>query len=484
MLLQDKVYRILHQLNLTGDANGTPLVVGVSGGADSLALLHVLHALAPRCSLHLHVATLDHGLRGAASAADAQFVEETARAWGIPVTVGHAHLDPAAPGVETRARTARYAFLASAAQNIGAKYVAVAHHADDQAETVLMHIVRGSGTRGLVGMTHQSAFPGVPHLTLIRPLLNVTRAEIEAYCAEHGLSPRQDSTNEDPTYLRNKIRLETLPYLRTLNPQITQALNRLSQIAAADDAYMEAELTRQTQPHVTHQDGRISLDLTVFRALSPALQRRWIGNAAKIVGVRHGLPTSTDEAKTEMNFYTDNQGYEHLVAAAEFAQHGQTGAFLPLPGNLRVRVDYTALVVERTDIPLPTEGWLLLPADAEIPVTIPGETLTPYGWRLKAVQNAPENDVHSVALHVPVGAEVILRTRRPGDRFAPPGLNGHTQKLKKYMIDEKLPSHLRTNVPLMIINGNIAAIILNQRWIISYYFSAREDLIFFIQIPQ
>lgn len=428
----------------------TPLVIAVSGGADSLALLHVLYTLAEPLRLSLHVATLDHGLRGEAGADDAQFVVDTAHGLGLPVTAGKVDLDPSLPGVEARARAARYAFLADAARNVSAKYVVVAQHADDQAETVLMRLLRGTGTSGLAGMRVASPLPGADDLTLLRPLLSVTRAQIEAYCTEHHLQPRVDATNADTTYLRNRIRLETLPYLRRLNPQISEALNRLAQIAADDDDYMEAELARLVSDGVQITDARFTLDRARFRALHSALGRRFILNSAGRLGAE--------------------PDYDHVVAADALARDGKLGAIALLGDGIRVRVDYQTIAIEHEDAPFIVENAFTLPPDTEISVIIPGDTTTPTGWVLRALDTMPENADWLLPLRVPTDAHITLRTRRPGDRFAPSNLKGQTQKLKKYMIDLKIPKYLRDNVPLMIINANIVAVLLDRQWIVAHGF--------------
>lgn len=438
--------------------NETHMVVGVSGGADSLALMHILHALAQPLNLRLHVATLDHGLRGDAGAADAQFVVETAQAWGLSVTLGHADLDPYAPGVEARARTARYKFLADVARTVGVKFVVLAHHADDQAETVLMRLLRGTGTAGLAGMRLTSPMPHAPDLTLLRPLLNVTRAEIEAYNTQHDLQPRQDATNDDTRYLRNRIRLETLPQLRRLNPQITQALNRVAQIAAEDDDYIEGNLSYFANYHTKITEGRITLERWRYKTLDTVLRRRFILRAAKRLGAE--------------------PDYDHVIAADALVRGGKLGAIALLGDGIRVRVAYEHIAVEHQDTPFTAEGdWAFtLPVGVEIPVIVPGDTPTSAGWRLRAMDAAPltlppEQDGLLLPLRVPADAQVMLRTRREGDRFAPPNLKGHTQKLKKYMIDLKIAKYLRDNVPLMIINANIAAILLNRQWIVAHGYS-------------
>ena len=222
------------------------LVIGVSGGTDSLALLHVLNQLAPRLGIVIHAATLDHQLRGAESAGDVQFVEQVCHEWNIAVTVGRTNVIELAQhqqlGIEAAARLARYDFLAQVAHNLGASTIAVAHHEDDQAETVLMHLLRGAGVHGLSGMALRSLVPNHTDLKLIRPLLSVSRQEIEAYCVEHNLEPRHDSTNSDTSLLRNAIRLEMLPILQRYTPQVKPALARWAEIAAVEDEYLQQQV--------------------------------------------------------------------------------------------------------------------------------------------------------------------------------------------------------------------------------------------------
>ncbi|MCB9453227.1 MAG: tRNA lysidine(34) synthetase TilS [Anaerolineaceae bacterium] len=232
-MVHQKAFQTIQKHNLI--PQHTLVVVAVSGGADSLALLHILQELRPRLECDLHVATLDHGLRGADGAADAHFVAATAAAWGLPVTIGNTNvpalMEQTGQGVETSARQARYAFLAGVARDVGASLVATAHHADDQAETILLHLLRGSGLRGLRGMAFHAALPGFPEITLVRPLLATSRTEIETYCREHHLTPRHDATNQDTTLLRNHIRHDILPQLQTINPQIVPTLMNLSESA-------------------------------------------------------------------------------------------------------------------------------------------------------------------------------------------------------------------------------------------------------------
>jgi tRNA(Ile)-lysidine synthase len=433
---------------------GSTLVVGVSGGTDSLALLHLLTGLREALDFRLHAATLDHGLRGADGAADAQFVVETAQAWGISVTQGYIDVWTLAQrtglGIEAAARIARYGFLASVAREVGAAQVAVAHHADDQVETVLLHLLRGSGVSGLAGMAYRDSLPGHPGLTLIRPLLNVTRADLEAYCGEHGLQSRHDASNDDSTYTRNRIRREVLPYLRELSPQLDRRLLQLADLAAVDDDFLETVLGQVVENSVERDGERILLPRAVFTGLHPALQRRFILWAAR-------------------QFETaDDVGYGHTLAAVDVGLNGQVGARALLTGGVQLRLDYNHIVIELEDAPATADNVPLLTSGEQIPVMIPGATPLDAGWTLHTSLTPSETE--SGRLEIAEGSKVGLRGRREGDRFAPLGLEGHTQKLGKWMIDHKVPQHFRDRLPLVEIDGQIAAIYW-EGWKISHHFA-------------
>ena len=231
--LLDLVRRYAERYALWSD--GESVVVGVSGGPDSLCLLHLLRRLAPESHLTLHVAHLNHGLRGAEAEADAQAVAELAAGWGLPYTIGRADVPSLAAetraSIEEAARQARYDFLQGVARAAGAGTIAVGHNADDQAETVLMHFLRGSGLAGLRGMLPRTA---LGQGFLISPLLETPRDRVEAYCAAHGLQPRRDLSNADTTIYRNRLRHELLPLLEGYNPAIRQVLGHTAGVLAGD----------------------------------------------------------------------------------------------------------------------------------------------------------------------------------------------------------------------------------------------------------
>ena len=236
---------------------GDRVVVAVSGGQDSLCLLHVLKLLASEMRFGLHVAHLNHGLRGADSDADAAFVRQTALEWGIAATVETAavltyrkehHLS-----LEDAARRLRYAFLQRVAAEVGAAAIATGHTADDQVETIIMHWLRGAGPGGLRGMLPVQALAG--GIRLIRPLLDVTRAETGGYCRENGLAARHDLSNDDSAIQRNYVRHSVLPALDKVTPAARANILRTARILADEDAYMQQQVDLAWQALAEERDG-------------------------------------------------------------------------------------------------------------------------------------------------------------------------------------------------------------------------------------
>jgi len=274
---------------------GARVVVAVSGGADSVALLHVLAALAPAWRLTLHVAHLDHGLRDA-SARDAAFVEALGRRWQAPATVVRREVGAICAregwSLEDGARRIRYAFLLETARRQSAGFLALAHTADDQAETVLMRLMRGTGLLGL------GAIPWTRRLeevVVIRPLLQLWRTQLLAYLQEEGLMFREDASNQDTQFLRNRIRHHLLPLLeREYNPNIKDTLTRLADQSQCDYTYLQAAAERlwkrvaRTQPGPSSARGapaptQVVLAVDRFRRQPKALQRQLVRQAIQRV---------------------------------------------------------------------------------------------------------------------------------------------------------------------------------------------------------
>jgi tRNA(Ile)-lysidine synthase len=461
LLAQVRAFIQRHDLLSPGDK----IVVGVSGGPDSVCLLHLLHRLQGEWDLRLHVAHLHHRTRGEDSDADAAFVMNLARAWSLPATVARRDVPTIAAdhdlALEEAARRVRYAFLASLAGEIGAERIAVGHNADDQTETVLMHFLRGAGPSGLRGMlpatslAHFRLLGGLadftlpPRLpTLVRPLLDVPRQEIEGYCAEHDLATRFDRSNLDVTYFRNRIRHELIPTLESYNPNIRQRLRHTAQVIAADYELL-TELRAEAWQETVRQASAeaIIFDLARWREQPLALQRALIREAAYRLRPR-----------------VRDFSFVHVENATRLAQTGETGTQATLPGELMMTLGYDRLTIAGTDYERPRDGPSLSPGTT-IPVALPGVTpLTGGDWILTAewqtdwsMDEIVENrdrwtaDLAEDALEGPL----TLRTRRPGETFQPQGMGGHAPQLSDWMINAKIPSVWRDELPLLTAGGEI-----------------------------
>lgn len=420
------------------------VLVAVSGGNDSLALLHLLADLCKEFSIRLHIVSLDHAWRGAESAADAAYVGELAQRLGLPYTLKKADLNPQASQLEATARRARFDFFNEVAQQVGASHVVVGHHADDQAETVLMHLLRGSGLDGLTAMAWQSPMPHYPHLTLVRPLLGVRRTDLEAYCAARGLVAREDATNSDTRFLRNRIRLELVPHLEQIAPQTVTHLVQLADLLAADRDFLHAQTLAQLDAHATRTAQGWQMPRAAFLGLPVALQRRVLREMFRTVGQQTQAVT-----------------YERMGAALACIQAGQVGQVIELEGARQVRMGYDEFSVVEAHAPLAPSIGLALPIGAvlrwipNVPLTLPHAQIL-----LSAEEALPEGYTRLGVCYLPQGCDVLtLRTRQSGDRIALAGLGGHTQKLKDWMINVKIPQAARATLPLAFDENRLVAVL-------------------------
>ncbi|MEA1871974.1 MAG: tRNA lysidine(34) synthetase TilS, partial [Chloroflexota bacterium] len=287
------------------------VVVGVSGGADSVCLLHVLAKWRKRLGIKLHIAHLNHQLRGAESEAEAGYVSTLADSLGIPITIDRedvaAYRIERNLSVEEAARELRYAFLARVAREVGANRIAIGHTRDDQVETILMHILRGTGITGLCGlapcspMAYDSQGMSLQgkrsNLLVIRPLLDITREETTMYCQEHQLAPHIDSSNLSLSFFRNRLRLHLLPLLRQYNPGLDQALLRLADIAKEDSALIEQQAFGLWDEVARQENNAIYLDKKQVASLPIALQRQLLRAAVtKLAGDARDIEASHIEA--------------------------------------------------------------------------------------------------------------------------------------------------------------------------------------------
>ena len=379
-----------------------PLVVAVSGGADSTALLLLLADLAPHLGLDLHVAHFDHRLRPRAAAKDAQYVADLAQRHGATIRIGRAD---AAPKSEDAARDLRYAFLRRAAREVGATRIATGHTRDDQAETVLLHATRGSGLAGLAGMRPRRD-------DIVRPLLAIGRAETEAVCREAKIVPREDRSNADPKYARNRIRHKVLPELEHINPQARAALARLAEAAAAA-AHATRAAAERALAAATTSEG-IALDRLDDASRDEALALAWLTTIGRPLAANHRL------------------------ALAKLASARDGSASLDLPGGRAMR-EYGVLRIER---PVPVTA----PTPDEVSLG-DGQTVDWAGWTLTLGGPQPPG---ALAAPAPPSGTVTVRSRRPGDRLA-----GRLRiKVQDLFTDAKVPARARAVHPLVATGPN------------------------------
>ncbi len=446
-----KVRRTIEEYELLSP--GERVVVGVSGGPDSLCLLHVLNRLRGEYDIELHVAHLNHLIRGEEADADAAFVAKLAEDWGLPATVEARDVPALAKAkglaIEEAARQARYSFLGEVAYRIGARTIAVGHNADDQTETVIMHWLRGAGLAGLRGMQPMTEMKEMRlgeksfDLRVIRPLLEVTRAEIKAYCREHGLQPRFDRSNLDTTYFRNRLRHELIPYLESYNPNIRELVRRSAKVIAADYEFLRSELERVwPQVVIKETDKQVTFDLEGWRALPLSLKRSTLREAI------HRLRRSLR-----------NIDWIHVEDARIALETKGAGTKVTLPRGLMLTIGYGEFfVAEEGQIEFPTDLPLLF-VDV-LPLSVPGTTELPQSdWlveaRILSREELPPNweenpDPWQAFLdHEKTGPNLILRHRNKGDRFQPLGMEGHQVTLSAFMINVKIPSHLRDLIPIV-----------------------------------
>jgi tRNA(Ile)-lysidine synthase len=368
---------------------GVGVVVAVSGGPDSLALLHLLARLRTSTGMRLVAAHLDHGFRPA-GVAEAAVVGARAEEWKVPFVGGHVdvpRLVAKARGPQDAARRARYAFLTRVADEAGAELIAVGHTADDQAETVLMHLLRGTGAGGLAGMAPVAG-------RVVRPMLEAWRAQVEAYCRHHALEPLRDPSNADPKYLRNRIRVELLPVLEGYNPRIRERLIAMARTLADERDLME-DLAKHAEPNV-QQEGAIdqraflalprALQRTVLRRLSPAL------TAVQVEAALRAVEVSADP------------GIPQKTPMADVA--------LPMPGTA---------------------------------------TLETLGVHVEARQCARCAAAGPQIAHMdldPVTLPLTVGPRRRGERFQPLGMHA-AKRLQDFLVDRKVPRSQRDALPMV-----------------------------------
>lgn len=434
-----------YQMFRTGDS----VLVAVSGGPDSVTLLHVLCTLAPEYKLRLGIAHLNHCLRNEEADRDAEFVTALARQLNLPCYSEKrnviAYQRTYRLSLEEAARKIRYLFYHEIARQHGFNKIALGHTGDDNAELVLMSLLRGSGPLGLSGI------PPVRNSNIVRPIIRLKRSDVYAYTTEKNLAYVLDTSNIDPKFLRNKLRHQLIPELKaSYNPRIIETLNRIGSIMRAENRYVENILQPVFEKSVSGKDiGCIRLSVPVIESLAKAVKRRIVRKA--ILAVKQDLRRIT---------------LAHVDAALKLLETGPLNGRLNLPDGIRIfRNQKEVVVCDDTLIPddetgtsgrgssSPYQYEIAPPATLFIREANATISLREFGAAdLTQLSHAGKHiayvDVEK--LHFPL----VVRNVRPGDRFSPLGLKG-TQKVKTYFINNKVPRSERQRCPIVLSRGNI-----------------------------
>jgi tRNA(Ile)-lysidine synthase len=419
---------------------GEAVLVAVSGGPDSLALVHLLAARAAAWRLRLGIAHLNHGLR-AESAREAEVVGGLAASLGVRLHTEQVDVRELRRqwglSIEAAGRQARYRFFRETAEHHGYDKVALAHHADDNAETLLLNLLRGSGRLGLGGMAPMRA------KRFIRPLIRATRADIEDYLNRHRLSALADPTNADDEFLRNRIRHQLIPLLeRDFQPRVRAVLHRSAEVLREEEEWIEGLIEPLLhQVLVSCRPGCLEVAAGALRRLAPAAQRRVV--RAGLRRVRKDLGRIT---------------FDHIERILALAQHKGGEGPLHLPQNLTVRRRGDILRIgeaEKDPEAFSTDYSYRMECCGRVTVAETGDAVA-----LTEIERDEVPEPHTAGPltafldAAAVEFPITVRNRRPGDRYAPLGVGG-TQKLKKFFIDHKVRHEQRRRCPLLISRGDI-----------------------------
>jgi tRNA(Ile)-lysidine synthase len=407
---------------------GEPIIVGVSGGPDSTALLRLLATLRSEFRLRITAAHFDHRLRSREEArSDRESVERLCRSLRVPLVTGAGDVKRRSKkegeSIEEAARNLRYRFLGREAKRAGATAVVVGHTQDDRAETVLLHLIRGSGLDGLAAMPPRSPWPFGDGPEVARPLLNITRREVERYCEDLGLEPRRDPTNDLPVATRNRLRSELMPVLRSFNPKAAEALARLADLVAGDSAYLDQLADAEWQRLAQVANGHLSFDRRALLALPAAIAVRVLRRGAGQIGAQ---PEAV-----------------HLERA--LAEAVKQRSRVSIPGGV-VIIDPEHVSFAKDQV---------RPAKRRLgpkSLSIPGRTRA-GGWSIEATKverdAARPRDAFAALLDIDaIDGPLAVRSRRPGDRLRPLGLGG-SKKLQDILVDAKVPQAKRDQVPVI-----------------------------------
>ncbi len=436
--IQNAVLNCVTGLNSTrlGEVITDPLLVAVSGGVDSMALLHAVRTVARQRGWDVQAVHVNHNLRPT-SAEDAEWVTQVCASWQIPIQVYSVHLGDIPyhkrKGTEADARALRYEAITTEARRIGASCVLLAHHADDQVETVLWRLMRGTSLTGLSGMRPSVNRAGIAWL---RPFLSIPKAQLAAYAKDNGVPHVEDESNASDAYTRNFLRHHVIPDLKHWQPRLPQVVSNLCRVLQDEDDFLEAEAKRAFTQLVKKEERGYSIDCKRLCELHRSLQRRLI----KIL--LYCFASGEDWT------FNDVEGILTLI-------HGQNpSAELHLSGTLRARREYDHLVVETVPAQERTSFVYRWQPDRtrHLELSLANQRwVFDSTWLSKLETVRTENRYE---LYLPKVQDIIVRTAMPGDRVRPLGLHG-SKKVHDIFVDAKVPRLQRASWPLFEVDGNV-----------------------------
>lgn len=427
------------------------IVIGLSGGPDSVCLFHVLLSLQKEFSYNLHAVHINHKFRPGAAEEDQQFVEELCKTHQIPCTVFTYDCARIAKerGItgEEAGRMVRYDSFYQVAEKIRQKdkkvmiKIAVAHNANDQAETLLIRLIRGTGPDGLAGMEYERKDPR--GINVIRPLLDVSREEIEKYCEQNNLNPRIDRTNLEPIYTRNKIRLELIPYINEMfKSNVTEALIRLSKISGEDKAFLWEKVYEEKNKAeimgVENQQERI-FDCNKLKNMAPSIRHRLILNVFDEMGLGQDISRV------------------HIEAADKLIENARASASIHFPRGYRLAISYGKLVFKA-----PSKCVSEYDTEKQFDFTV--RTFTIKEW--ESVEAEKKTDLNNYVIFdfekiKPYKDNIVLRYREQGD-FIKFSENGGSKKLQDFFVDQKVPKEKRKSIPILAIGPEVLFVLGND----------------------
>lgn len=420
---------------------GDKVIVGVSGGPDSICLIHILYALKDKLGINLVAAHVNHCLRGEEADKDEEYVKEFCKNTGIEcfvkrVDVHKVSIDKGISS-EMAGREVRYEFFKEILEKTNGQKIAVAHNANDQAETILMRIMRGSGLEGLVGIR------AVRDDIYVRPILHITRKEIEEYCEYNKLNPRIDKTNLENIFTRNKIRLELIPYIeKNFNKDIIDGLNRLVDTIRKDNDYINSIAWEKYRKYCKNNKDEVIIYKDAFKE-DEAIVTRIIRMAF-------------NELKGDLHNFERVHVYDIINI-----QRYSTGKIVMLPNNIEAINNYGDIhIYIRKNKKLSNKEEYNLIVDCENSIKNVGLNIS-----LKLIKNTIPKDFkknNSIKYfdYDKINEDIKLRYRRNGDKFTPLGMKG-SKKLKDLFIDLKIPKNERDSIPLICFGEEIA-------WVVGY----------------